>query len=122
MFDPLIGTGAEFVNHANQLRLYRRAARLAGNEAHLADGRMWPQTTHADWLAASLDHDPDSPVQEEMHGIGWIALAHDNLPRLDFGPFAVVDQLISILSPGERFNKPFASFVEVRRYPPSALT
>ena len=58
--------------------------------------------------AACIDHDPDSPVQEEMHGVGRLSLTHDNLSRLNLNPLTVTDQLVGILGVAERFNKPLA--------------
>src|SRR5262249_52240792 len=107
-FDALIGADAEFVKHANQLRLHCGATRLARDEAHLADRRVWPQTSHADRVAACIDHDADSPVQEEMHGVGRLSLAYDNLSRLNLNPLTVMDQPVSILGAAECFSKPLA--------------
>src|SRR5262249_3576879 len=57
---------------------------------------------------APVHHDPDSAVQDEMHGVGRIPLAYDNFVRLNLNPFAMLDQLIGILCTSERFGKPLA--------------
>src|SRR5262249_9117662 len=106
--DALIGAGAELVKHANHLRLHRGATRLPRDEAHLTDRRVRPQAAYADRGAASVHHDPDSTVQDEMHGVGRIALAYDNFVRLNLNPFAMLDQPVSILRTAERFGKPLA--------------
>jgi mannose-6-phosphate isomerase-like protein (cupin superfamily) len=106
--DTLIGAGAELVKHANQLRLHRGATRLPRDEAHLTDRRVRPQAAHADRGAACVHHDPDPTVQDEMHGVGRIALAYDNFVWLKFNPLAMLDQLVSILRTAERFGKPLA--------------
>src|SRR5215467_15734059 len=43
-----------------------------------------------------------------MHGVGRIPLAYDNFVRLNLNPFAMLDQLVSILCTAERFGKPLA--------------
>src|SRR5262245_8562993 len=105
--DALIGAGAKLVKHASQLRLHRGATRLSRDEAHLTDRRVRPQATYADRGAASVHHDPDSTVQDEMHGVGRIPLAYNNFVRLNLHPLTVLDQLFGILCTAERFGKPF---------------
>src|SRR5215471_21207091 len=111
--DALIGAGAELVKHASQLRLHRGATRLPRDEAHLTDRRVRPQAAYADRGAASVHHDPDSTVQDEMHGVGRIPLAYDNFVRLNLNSFAMLDQLVSIL------RKPSASVSHSPRVPAS---
>src|SRR5215510_4639223 len=43
-----------------------------------------------------------------MHGVGRIPLAYDDFARLNLNPFAMLDQLVSILCTAERFGKPLA--------------
>src|SRR5262249_19030190 len=62
----------------------------------------------ADRGAASVHHDADSTVQDEMHGVGRIPLAYDDFVRLNLNPPAMLDQLVSILCTAERFGKPLA--------------
>src|SRR5262249_39553572 len=109
--DALIGVRTEFVNHARALGLDRCATRLPRDEAHLTDRCVWPQTANADRVTARVDHDPDSPVQKEMHGISRIPLAHNNFLRLSLNPFALLNQLVSMLRTGERFSEPLAQGV-----------
>src|SRR5262249_1018987 len=106
--DALIGAGAELVKHAHQLRLYRGTTRLPRDEAHLSDCRVRPQATYADRNAASVHQNSDAAVQDEMHGVGRIPLAHDNFVRLNLYPLTMLDQLISILCTAECFSKPLA--------------
>jgi len=54
-----------------------------------------------------------SAVQDEMHGVGRIALAYDNFVRLNLNPFAMLDQLVSLDCIAERFGKPFAQGARV---------
>src|SRR5262249_16424732 len=74
----------------------------------LTDRRVRPQAAHADRGAASVHHDPDAAVEDEMHGVGRIPLAYDNFPRLNLDPPTMPDQLVSILRTAERFSKPLA--------------
>src|SRR5262249_45173047 len=70
-----------------------------------------PQATYADWSAASVHHDPDSAVQDEMHGVGRIPLAYDNFVRLNLYPLTILDELVSLLCPAERFSKPLVQSI-----------
>src|SRR5262249_56597683 len=98
----------ELVQYANPLRLHRGGTCLLRDQSHPTDRRVRPEATYPDRGAARVHHDPDSAVDDEVHGVGRIPLAYDNCVRLDLHPRTMLDQLVSILGTTERFSKPLA--------------
>ena len=54
------------------------------------------------------DHDPDAPVENEMHGIGGVAGVDDDLAGIDLQALAAMDQFRRVFLGAENAYKPVA--------------
>ena len=54
------------------------------------------------------NHDPDASVQNEMHGIGGVAGADDDLAGIDLEALAAVNQFRSVFGGPENLGEPVA--------------
>src|SRR4029078_3668729 len=109
LLDRLELLDSQHVKGAGYLGPDRGAARGTRNEAHLAARRVAAETSHP--RAATLtggNHDPDAAVENEMHRIGGIAGADDNLAGLDLEALAAMDQFHGVAFSTQYLGKPFA--------------
>src|SRR5262245_38717281 len=102
----IVGIKGKLVEHAGEFGPDRRAARSTGDEAHLANDRMAPETAYAHHAVAIFDKNSDTTVKNEMHRVGRLALTGDVVTGLDLEPFATFGQIVGIFRAAQRICQP----------------
>src|SRR5579862_3859420 len=104
--EALVGAETERVENTRCFGTDSCIARLAGYEAHLADGRVRAEAAHANFLIAAAHENTDAAIEDEVESVCGVALPRDNIAGCDLDAGTLLDQEIGVLGIAERLGQP----------------
>src|SRR6266508_6393202 len=107
--DTAESIGVENVNDAGALRFYGGGTRPCADQSHFADGGLRAQAAHPQLSPVMRPHDDaHSSAQQEMHGLGRLALAGNDFAGSDFKSTAISSQDVGMRDVAKHVRQPLA--------------